>query len=50
MQHVWAGEQPTYRDFVGQINWMVDAQVRWTPYATAMVIARGPQGLSFLCY
>jgi hypothetical protein len=28
---------------------MVDAQVRWTPYAPAMVAARAPQGLSSLC-
>jgi hypothetical protein len=28
---------------------MVDAQVRWTPYAPAMVAARAPQGLSPLC-
>jgi hypothetical protein len=28
---------------------MVDAQVRWTSYAPAMVAARAPQGLSSLC-
>jgi hypothetical protein len=28
---------------------MVDAQVRWTPYAPAIVVARAPQGLSSLC-
>jgi hypothetical protein len=28
---------------------MVDAQIRWTPYAPAMVAARAPQGLSSLC-
>ena len=52
MQHVWTGEQAkkAYKDFVGQIDRMVDAQVRWTPYATAMVAARAPQGLSSLCY
>jgi hypothetical protein len=51
LQHVWAGEQPkkAYNDFVGQIDRMVDAQVRWTPYAPAMVAARAPQGLSSLC-
>jgi hypothetical protein len=51
LQHVWAGEQPkkAYRDFVGQIDRMVDAQVRWTTYAPAMVAARAPQGLSSLC-
>jgi hypothetical protein len=51
LQHVWAGEQQKkdYRDFVGQINRMVDAQVRWTPYAPAIVAARAPQGLSSLC-
>jgi hypothetical protein len=47
----WAGEQPkkVYKDFVGQIDRMVDAQVRWTPYAPAIVVARTPQGLSSLC-
>jgi hypothetical protein len=51
LEHVWAGEQPkkAYKDFVGQIDRMVDAQVRWTPYALAMVAARAPQGLSSLC-
>jgi hypothetical protein len=46
LQHVWAGEQPkkAYKDFVGQIIRMVDAQVRWTLYAPAMVAARAPQG------
>jgi hypothetical protein len=46
-----AGEQPkkAYNDFVGQIDRMVDAQVRRTPYAPAMVAARAPQGLSSLC-
>jgi hypothetical protein len=28
---------------------MVDAQVRWTSYAPAVVAARAPQGLSSLC-
>jgi hypothetical protein len=28
---------------------MVDAQVRWTSYAPAIVAARAPQGLSSLC-
>jgi hypothetical protein len=28
---------------------MVDAQVRWTPYAPAIVAARAPHGLSSLC-
>jgi hypothetical protein len=28
---------------------VVDAQVRWTPYAPAIVAARAPQGLSSLC-
>jgi hypothetical protein len=29
LQHVWAGEQPkkVYKDFIGQIDRMVDAQV-----------------------
>jgi hypothetical protein len=51
LQHVWAGEQPkkAYRDFVGQIYRMVDAQVRRTPYAPAIVAARAPQRLSSLC-
>jgi hypothetical protein len=51
MQHVWVREQSkkAYKDFVGQINWMIDAQVRWTPYAPAMVAARASQGLSSLC-
>jgi hypothetical protein len=53
LQHVWAGEQPkkTYKDFVCQIDRMVDAQVfnRWMTYAPAMVAARAPQGLSSLC-
>jgi hypothetical protein len=50
LQHVWAGEQPkkAYTDFVGQIDRMVDAQARWTPYAPAIVTARAPQGLSSL--
>jgi hypothetical protein len=39
-----------YKDFIGQIDRMVDAQVRWTAYAPAMVAARAPQGLSSLCY
>jgi hypothetical protein len=38
-----------YKDFVGQIDRMVDAQVPWTSYASAMVAARAPQGLSSLC-
>jgi hypothetical protein len=44
-------EQPkkAYRDFVGQIDRMVDAQVWWTSYALAIVAARAPQGLSSLC-
>jgi hypothetical protein len=52
LQHVWAGEQPkkAYRDFVGQIDWMVDAQIRWTPYAPAIVTARTPQGLLSMCF
>jgi hypothetical protein len=47
LQHVWAGEQPkkAYKDFFGQIDRMVDAQVRWTPYTPAIVAARAPQGL-----
>jgi hypothetical protein len=51
LQHVWAGEQPkkAYKNFVGQINRMLDAQVWWTSYADAMVATRGPQGLSSLC-
>jgi hypothetical protein len=51
LQYVWAGEQPkkAYKDFVGQIDWMIDAQVWWTPYAPTMVAARTPQGLSSLC-
>jgi hypothetical protein len=51
LQHVWAGEQPrkAYKDFVGQIDRMVDAQVRWTMYAPAIVVARAPQGLLSLC-
>jgi hypothetical protein len=51
LQHVWAGEQPkkAYKDFIGQIDRMVDAQVRWTLYALAMVAAHTPQGLSSLC-
>jgi hypothetical protein len=50
LQHVWAGEQlkKAYKDFVGQIDRMVDAQVRM-PYAPAIVAARAPQGLSSLC-
>jgi hypothetical protein len=28
---------------------MVDAQLRWMPYAPGMVAARTPQGLSSLC-
>jgi hypothetical protein len=28
---------------------MVDAQVRWTPYAPTMVTACAPQGLSSMC-
>jgi hypothetical protein len=48
---VWAGEQlkKAYRDFVGQIDRMVNAQVRWMPYAPAIVAARAAQGLSSLC-
>jgi hypothetical protein len=51
MQHVWVREQSkkAYKDFVGQINWMIDVQVRWTSYAPAMVAARASQGLSSLC-
>jgi hypothetical protein len=51
LQHVWAGKQPkkVYKDFVGQIDRMVDAQVQWTLYAPGMVAARAPQGLSTLC-
>jgi hypothetical protein len=51
LQHVWAGEKSkkVYKDFVGQIDRMVDAQVQWTSYAPAMVVARAPQGLSSLC-
>jgi hypothetical protein len=52
VQQIWAGEQPkkAYKDFVGQIDRMVDAQARWTPYAPAMVATRAPHGLSSLCY
>jgi hypothetical protein len=52
VQHIWAGERlkKAYKDFVGQIDWMVDAQVRWMPYAPVMVAACAPQGLSSLCY
>jgi hypothetical protein len=48
---MWAGEQlkKAYRDFVGQIDRMVDAQVRWMSYALAIVVARAPHGLSSLC-
>jgi hypothetical protein len=48
---VWVGEQPkkAYKDFIGQIDRMVDAQVRWMSYAPAIVAARAPQGLSSLC-
>jgi hypothetical protein len=51
LQHVWAGEQPkkAYKDFIGQIDWMVDAQVWWMPYAPTIVAAHAPQGLSSLC-
>jgi hypothetical protein len=51
LQHVWVGEQlkKAYGDFVGQIARMVDAQVRWTLYAPAIVAARAPLGLSSLC-
>jgi hypothetical protein len=51
LQHVWVGEQPkkAYKDFVGQIDRMVDAHVRWTSYAPTMVVAHAPQGLSSLC-
>jgi hypothetical protein len=45
----WEEPKKTYKDFVGQIDRMVDAQVRWTPYAPAMVTARAPQLLSSLC-
>jgi hypothetical protein len=38
-----------YKDFVCQIDRTVDAQVRWTSYAPAMVAARVSQGLSSLC-
>jgi hypothetical protein len=38
-----------YKDFVGQIDQMVDAQIWWMPYAPATVAARAPQGLSSLC-
>jgi hypothetical protein len=38
-----------YKDFVAQIDRMVDAQVWWTSYAPAMVAVRAPQGLSSLC-
>jgi hypothetical protein len=52
VQHVWAGEQPkkVYKDFIGQIDRMVDAQVRWMPYAPTMVVGRAPRGLSSMCY
>jgi hypothetical protein len=51
LQHVWVGERlkKAYKDLVGQIDRMVDAQVRWTPYVPAMVVARASQGLSSLC-
>jgi hypothetical protein len=39
---VWGAAEKAYKDFVGQIDRMVDAQVRWTPYATAMVAAHAP--------
>jgi hypothetical protein len=50
LQHVWAGDQPkkAYKDFVGQIDRMADAQVRWMSYAPAIVTARAPHGLSSL--
>jgi hypothetical protein len=45
----WGQPKKAYREFVGQIDRMVDAQVRWTPYTPAIVAARAPQGLSSLC-
>jgi hypothetical protein len=51
LQHIWAGEQlkKAYKDYVGQIDQTVDAQVWWTTYAPIMVTARALQGLSSLC-
>jgi hypothetical protein len=46
----WEQPKKAYKNFVGQIDRMVDAQVRWTSYAPAMVAARAPKGLSSLCY
>jgi hypothetical protein len=45
----WGAAEKVYKDFVGQIDRMVDAQVRWMSYAPAMVAARAPHGLSSLC-
>jgi hypothetical protein len=49
LQHVWEQPKKAYKDFIGQIDRMVDAQVRWTSYAPAIVAARAPHGLSSLC-
>jgi hypothetical protein len=45
----WEQPKKAYKDFVGQIDRMVDAQVRWTSYAPATVASRAPQVLSSLC-
>jgi hypothetical protein len=35
MKHTWAGEltKKSYEDFMGQIDAMTDAQLRWMPYS-----------------
>ena len=51
MQPSWVGVQTrkSYPDFVGQLDALVDADVRWTLYSAGDIHARAPSGLSLLC-
>jgi hypothetical protein len=52
LQPSWVGDQTrkSYKDFVGQLDQLVDSDVRWLPYSEAEVQRRAPEGLSSLCF
>jgi hypothetical protein len=52
MQTSYAHEQTkrAYKDFVGQFDALMDADIRWMPYSEEAIAARAPQGISSLCF
>jgi hypothetical protein len=52
MQTSYAHDQTkrAYKDFVGQFDTLMDADVRWMSYSEEAITARAPQGLSTLCF